>query len=191
MPRVRRCLAVALLGTLLLLPAWPAAAQPAKPATKATIDGTPQLKWQPAEVTVAVGGTVTFRIVGATPHPVGSGSAPPKDDGKFDTSGCQLDDMGKDGASCTVTFKKAGSYPYFCQLHYAAGMVGTITVGGGDGAVGPPGHLLGRLGPVRPRRPARPGHAVRLRSLRPPVRPAGTLVCPAASGRTPGVRSGH
>jgi plastocyanin len=133
MPPVRGGLAVALLGTVLLLPAWPAGAQPAKPATKATIDGTPQLKWQPADVTVAVGGTVTFRIVGATPHPVGSGSGPPKDDGKFDTSGCQLGDMGKDGASCTVTFKKAGSYPYFCQLHYATGMVGTITVGGGDG----------------------------------------------------------
>ena len=136
MPRVRSCLAVALLGTLLLLPAWPVAAQPAKPTAKATIDGTPQLKWQPADVTIAPGGMVTFKIVGATPHPVGSGSAPPKDDGKFDTSGCQLDDMSKDGASCTVTFKKAGSYPYFCQLHYATGMVGTITVGGGDGVGG-------------------------------------------------------
>ena len=142
MPRVRRYQAVALLGALLLLPAWPVAAQPAKPGRKATIDGTSQLKWQPADVTIAVGGTVTFRIVGGTPHPVGSGSAPPKDDGKFDTSGCQLDDMSKDGASCTVTFKKAGSYPNFCQLHYATGMVGTISVGGagggGDGSAATP-----------------------------------------------------
>jgi plastocyanin len=130
MPLVRRRLAVVLLGTLLLLCSWPAAAQP---ATKATIDGTPQLKWQPADVTIAPGGTVTFKIVGTTPHPVGSGSAPPKDDGKFDTAGCQPDKMSRDGASCTVQFKKAGTYPYFCQLHYAAGMVGTITVGGGDG----------------------------------------------------------
>jgi len=136
MPPVRRCLAVALLGTVLLLPFWPAAAQSTKPATKATIDGTPQLKWQPAEVTIAPGGTVTFKIVGATPHPVGSGSAPPKDDGKFDTSGCQLDNMSKDGASCTVKFKKAGTYPFFCQLHFAAGMVGTITVGGAGGGNG-------------------------------------------------------
>jgi plastocyanin len=139
MPPVRRCLAVALLGTVLLLPFWPAAAQSTKPAAKATIDGTPQLKWQPADVTIAPGGKVTFKIVGATPHPVGSGSAPPKDDGRFDTSGCQLGDMSRDGASCTVAFKKAGTYPYFCQLHFAAGMVGTITVraGGSAGAATP------------------------------------------------------
>src|SRR6266540_6517964 len=98
-----------------------------------TIDGTPQLKWQPANVTVAPGGTVTFKIVGATPHPVGSGSAPPNDDGKFDTAGCQIDQLSGDGTSCTVRFQKAGTYPYFCTLHFAAGMVGTITVGSGGG----------------------------------------------------------
>jgi len=130
------CLASAVLGTILLLPSGPAAAQSTKPPTSAEIAGTPQLKWQPAEVTIAPGGTVTFKIVGATPHPVGSGSAPPNDDGKFDTAGCEIDQLSKDGASCTVTFKKAGTYPYFCTLHYAAGMVGTITVGSGGGAGG-------------------------------------------------------
>ncbi len=129
------CLASAALGTILLLPSGPAAAQSTKPAKHAQIDGTTQLKWQPATVTVAPGGTVTFKIVGPTPHPVGSGSAPPNDDGKFDTSGCQAEKLSKDGASCTVTFKKAGTYPYFCTLHFAAGMVGTITVAsGGNGA---------------------------------------------------------
>jgi plastocyanin len=131
------CLASAMLGTVLLLPSDPAAAQSTKPAKSAEIDGTPQLKWQPANVTIAPGGTVTFKLVGATPHPVGSGPAPPNDDGKFDTSGCQADKLNKDGASCTVTFEKAGSYPYFCTLHFAAGMVGTITVSsGGSGAGG-------------------------------------------------------
>jgi plastocyanin len=109
---VRR-LAGALLGTILLLPSLPAAAQPARPARSAEIDGTAQLKWRPANVTVAAGGTVTFKIVGATPHPVGSGSAPPTDDGRFDTSGCQADKLSRDGASCRVRFEKAGSYPYF------------------------------------------------------------------------------
>jgi plastocyanin len=129
-------LASAMLSTVLLLLSGPAAAQPSKPAKRAEIDGTPQLRWQPAKVTVAPGGTVTFKIVGATPHPVGSGSAPPDDDGKFDTSGCQADKLSGDGASCTVRFKKAGTYPYFCTLHYAAGMVGTITVGSGASGAG-------------------------------------------------------
>lgn len=128
------CLAGAALGASLLLLSGPATAQPSKPPKHAEIDGTPQFTWQPADVTVAPGGTVTFKIVGPTPHPVGSGSAPPNDDGKFDTAGCGIDQLSGDGASCTVTFAKAGTYPYFCTLHYAAGMVGTITVGSGGSA---------------------------------------------------------
>jgi plastocyanin len=129
---VRRLTALCLAGAM--LGAGPAAAQSSRPARSAEIHGTPQLQWQPANVTITPGGTVTFKIVGATPHPVGSGPAPPDDDGKFDTSGCQADELSKDGASCTVRFKTAGSYPYFCTLHFAAGMVGTITVGGGGNA---------------------------------------------------------
>ena len=129
-----RWLASVTLGTALLLVSGPATAQPSKPAEHAEIDGTPQFTWEPAKVTIAPGGTVTFKIVGPTPHPVGSGSAPPNDDGRFDTSGCGSDQLSGDGASCTVTFAKPGTYPYFCTLHFAAGMVGTITVGSGDGA---------------------------------------------------------
>jgi plastocyanin len=124
------CLTSAVVGTAaLLLLSGPATAQPTKPAEHAEIKGTPQLTWEPANVTIAPGGTVTFKIVGPTPHPVGSGSAPPNEDGKFDTSGCGIDQLSGDGASCTVRFQKAGTYPYFCTLHFAAGMVGTITVG--------------------------------------------------------------
>jgi plastocyanin len=131
------CLASAALGVALLLPSGPVTAQPSKPPRHADIDGTPQFTWQPASVTVAPGGTVTFKIVGPTPHPVGSGSAPPNDDGKFDTSGCGIDQLGGDGASCTVRFEKAGTYPFFCTLHFAAGMVGTITVGSGASSAAP------------------------------------------------------
>jgi plastocyanin len=132
-----RCLAAVALGAILLLSSGPAAAQPSKPAERVEIDGTPQLTWEPANVTIAAGGTVTFKIVGATPHPVGSGSAPPNDDGKFGTSGCGIDQLSGDGATCTVRFQKAGTYPYFCTLHFAAGMVGTITVGSGGGSGAP------------------------------------------------------
>jgi plastocyanin len=126
-------IAIAVLGAALLVAAGgPAAAQAKK---NAEIDGTAQNKWVPANVTVPVGGTVTFKITGTPPHPVGSGSAPPTDDGKFDAaSQCGLTKMSTVGASCKITFKKAGSYPFFCSVHFASGMTGLITVGSGGGA---------------------------------------------------------
>ena len=32
-----------------------------------------------------------------------------------------------------MRFPKAGAYPFFCQVHYAQGMKGVITVGSGGG----------------------------------------------------------
>lgn len=124
-------LAVALLGAGLLLAAGgPAAAQ--AQAANAEIDGTAANKWEPANVTIRPGGTITFKISGGPPHPVKSGS-PPNGDDKFDASGCSQDKMAKVGDSCTVKVAKAGSYPYFCQVHFSLGMTGTITVGSGGG----------------------------------------------------------
>jgi len=103
----------------------------------AEIDGTAANKWEPANVNVPVGGTVTFKISGGAPHPVKPGT-PPSGDSSFDASKCQIAQMGTNGASCKVTFAKAGSYPFFCEVHYSLGMTGTITVGkssgGGAGA---------------------------------------------------------
>lgn len=124
--------AVALMGAGLLLAAGgPAAAQA---QAKAEVDGTAAFKWEPAQVNIRPGGTVTFKISGGPPHPVKSGS-PPGGDEKFDASGCTTDKMSKVGDSCAVKIDKAGTYPYFCEVHYSAGMTGTITVGeGGDQA---------------------------------------------------------
>jgi plastocyanin len=122
-------LAVALLGAGLVLAAGgPAAAQ--AQGANAEIDGTAANKWEPANVTIRPGGTITFKISGGPPHPVKSGS-PPNGDEKFDASGCSQDKMAKVGDSCTVKIAKAGSYPYFCQVHFSLGMTGTITVGSG------------------------------------------------------------
>jgi plastocyanin len=123
--------AVALLGAFLLLAAGgPAAAQA---QAKAEVDGTAGNKWEPANVTLRPGGTITFKISGGPPHPVKSGT-PPEGDDKFDASGCTQEKMAKVGDSCTVKIAKAGTYPYFCQIHYSLGMTGTITVGSGGGA---------------------------------------------------------
>jgi plastocyanin len=122
-------IAVALLGAGLVLAAGdPAAAQ--APQSKATIDGTAAFKWEPANVTVRPGGTVTFEISGGPPHPVisGDGSDPEGDD-RFDASDCGLQQMSKVGDTCQVKLPKAGTYPYFCQVHFTQGMKGVITVG--------------------------------------------------------------
>jgi plastocyanin len=122
-------IAVAMLGAGLVLAAGnPAAAQ--APQSKVTINGTAANKWEPANAAVRTGGTVTFRITGGVTHPVHSGDGSnPEGDDRFDASDCGLQNMSKVGDSCQVKFPKAGSYPYFCQVHFSLGMKGVITVG--------------------------------------------------------------
>jgi plastocyanin len=126
-------LAVALLGLGLVLAAeGPAAAQAAP--NRVTIEGTADNKWEPANAAVRPGGTVTFRITGGVTHPVLSGDGEDLEgDDRFDASECGLDQMSKVGDSCQVKFPKAGSYPYFCQVHAALGMKGVIQVGASGG----------------------------------------------------------
>jgi plastocyanin len=126
-------LAVALLGAGLVFAAGaPAAAQ--APSGKATIDGTAEDKWQPADVTIKPGGTVTFRITGGATHPVVSGDGSNlQGDNRFDDSGCTLAHMTKVGDSCQVKFPKAGTFPYFCQVHVSLGMKGVVQVGASAG----------------------------------------------------------
>jgi plastocyanin len=126
--------AVALLGAFLLLAAGgPAAAQAQR---RAEVTGTAANKWEPAEVNIRPGGTVVFTVgPGAVTHPVVSGDGSNLEgDGRFEAPDCTLDKMQKAGDSCTVKIDKAGSYPYFCAVHFVLGMKGTITVGSGGGA---------------------------------------------------------
>jgi plastocyanin len=121
--------ALVLLGAGLVLAAGdPAAAQAAQ--NQVTIEGTAANKWEPANATVRPGGTVTFTITGGVTHPVLSGDGSDlQGDDRFDASDCGLQQMAKVGDSCEVEFPRAGSYPYFCQVHVAQGMKGVITVG--------------------------------------------------------------
>jgi plastocyanin len=123
-------IAVALLGAGLVLTAGAPAEAQAAPS-KVTIKGTAANKWEPANAAVKPGGTVTFEVAGGTTHPVfsGDGSDPAKSDGKFDNSDCGIANMTKVGDSCQVKFPKAGTFPYFCQVHVSLGMKGVITVG--------------------------------------------------------------
>ncbi|HKZ50921.1 MAG TPA: plastocyanin/azurin family copper-binding protein [Dehalococcoidia bacterium] len=75
----------------------------------------------PANVTVPVGTTVRWTHNGSLPHTVTS------ETGVFD-SGTTSDKYLRSGATFQFTFTQPGSYPYYCFLHRALGMVGTITV---------------------------------------------------------------
>ncbi len=77
-------------------------------------------EFSPKELQISVGQTVTWTNHGQTTHTVTA------DDNSFDSGDF---DPGK---SFTHTFTKAGRYPYYCQLHGAAGgvgMAGVIIVG--------------------------------------------------------------
>ena len=132
-------LAVSVVGAGLVLSAGAPAGAQVVPRS-ATINGTSANRWEPADIGIRPGGTITFRVASGATHPVasGDGSNPTKSDGKFDNSDCTLEHMTKVGDSCQVKFPKAGTYPYFCEVHVSLGMKGVITVGasaaGGGGA---------------------------------------------------------
>lgn len=85
-------------------------------------------------VTVHVGQRVTFRNTGmAAPHTVTFGTEPanifaPLGDPTHFAGGQLSSGILLPGHTFTVTFTKAGRYPYICALHDFLGMVGTVTV---------------------------------------------------------------
>jgi plastocyanin len=127
---------VAVLGVALVVTAPVAGAQSSGGGGN-TIEGTAALKWQPASLTVKPGSTITFKVTGSPPHPVGLETSPTGSP-DFDTSKCQLAQMSAVGSSCTVKVPKAGTYKYVCEIHKAVGMVGTIIVGSGGGGSATP-----------------------------------------------------
>jgi plastocyanin len=129
----RQVLAAAALASIgvALLSASGAVAQPAENV----VEGTAAFKWEPANLTIKPGESVTFRVTGGPPHPVASGTSA-QSDKRFDDSKCGTAQMSKVGDSCTVRFPRAGTFPYVCSVHLSLGMKGTITVGAGGPAGG-------------------------------------------------------
>lgn len=87
--------------------------------------------FEPANLTVEAGTTVTWTQTGSLPHTVTA------DDGSFDSHpDCPGDCMGA-GDTFSMTFDTPGEIPYFCKIHGGpggVGMAGVITVqaAGGD-----------------------------------------------------------
>lgn len=73
-----------------------------------------EFTYQPDPVVVGTGGKVVWQNEDAAPHTATA------DDGSFDTGTIE---QGKIGSE---TFKEAGTYPYFCEIH--PDMRGTVEV---------------------------------------------------------------
>jgi plastocyanin len=102
-----------------------ASAAPALQAMEVEVDDN---YFEPKNLTVAVGATVTWKNEGQRAHTVTA------DDHSFDSG-----DLAHDGVF-TWTFAKAGTYPYYCEHHGeegGKGMAGTITVTAAGGAPAP------------------------------------------------------
>ncbi|HEX8025687.1 MAG TPA: plastocyanin/azurin family copper-binding protein [Candidatus Limnocylindrales bacterium] len=82
--------------------------------------------FQPSDLTVHVGDTVTWTVTKAfsQPHSVTSGTPGGSDSGKVFDSGI---DLRNNGDSFPFTFNTPGTYPFYCQVHPTT-MTGTITV---------------------------------------------------------------
>ena len=110
------------------------------------VEMTDELVYDPEEVTVSVGDTVTWETVGAVGHSVTAyeDGVPDGADyfasGGFDTEQAARDayvpgetDAGDvpSGESYEHTFDTAGTYEYFCIPHEGSEMVGTVVVESG------------------------------------------------------------
>ena len=109
-------------------PAAPAATTTAAATATATPTATPSVApatvviemgdhfFDPAQLTVKVGATVTWKSVGQSTHDLAAR------DGSFKLGAMSF------GQTFSFTFTKAGRYPYVCMQHEGDGMVGVVTV---------------------------------------------------------------
>jgi len=90
-------------------------ASPTPTAAVATIEMGDNF-FDPAQLTVKVGTTVTWKVVGQSTHDLAAR------DGSFANRTMSF------GQTLSFTFTKAGRYPYVCMQHEGDGMVGEVTV---------------------------------------------------------------
>jgi plastocyanin len=83
--------------------------------------GMANVQFDPKDITVKAGETITFTNDESIPHDVHKTSGPGKDFASGDTGGMQQ------GDTFELTLDEPGKYGYVCNVH-APGMAGTITV---------------------------------------------------------------
>jgi polyvinyl alcohol dehydrogenase (cytochrome) len=87
------------------------------------------LVYTPANLTIQVGDTVRW-VWGSSGHSVVSGTNGNADNQFCSPSntGCDNPPLSSKGATYEHTFTQAGTFPYYCSVHFTLGMTGTITV---------------------------------------------------------------
>lgn len=91
--------------------------------------------FSPANVTINVGDTVKWNWENGT-HSTSSGSPPGTKNNIWDSGD------NSSPFSYSITFTNAGSFPYFCDIHYPIGMVGSVTVSNSAASNGPPAPIV-------------------------------------------------
>jgi len=87
------------------------------------------LTFSPQNVVIHPGDTVRWTWA-ASGHSVTSGTAGAAD-GRFcspNDASCSAGTLSPAGTVYTHTFTTAGTFPYFCAVHFSMGMTGTVTV---------------------------------------------------------------
>jgi len=121
--------AAALLVVTLALPLSACAGN--LPSQPVTVTMTNQLKFQPAEITVPAGTTITWKNDSVLVHTVTAdpGKAARAKDVALPDGAKTFDSGNLDpDATFSHTFTISGDYRYFCQPHEANGMVGVVHV---------------------------------------------------------------
>ncbi len=108
------------------------AAQAAGQAQTHVVEMSDELKFDPEQLTINVGDTVTWRTVGVVPHTAtcDPSKANNPDEHVQLPAGAEPWDSGtvRKGEEFSHAFEVAGEYTYFCVPHEAAGMVGRLSV---------------------------------------------------------------
>jgi plastocyanin len=125
----------------------PAAAQPTAAAAPPAANGAASVEiadnsFTPKDISIPVGGTVTWTHKGQRKHTVTA------DDGSFKSDTLEA------GGTFEQHFDKPGTYPYYCEFHGGAGgggMSGVIKVGdGGSAQAAPPTPTAAAAAPPAP-----------------------------------------
>jgi len=88
------------------------------------VSGSPAFGYSPQCLKVKAGTKVTYNG-NFTVHPLSPGTDP------SDLTAGSADNPITEthtGMTASFTFSKAGTYPFFCEMHYAAGMIGAVLV---------------------------------------------------------------